>query len=128
MPQRDAIQTSDAPAAIGPYVQAIRAGNLLFCSGQIPLDPVSGELIDGDAAAQTQRCLTSLEAVAQAAGGSVKDAVKCTIYLTDLGDFAGVNEVYAAFMGDPAPARVTVEVSALPKGADVEIDAIIALD
>ncbi len=127
MPQRDAIQTSGAPAAIGPYVQAIRTGDLLFCSGQIPLDPSTGELIDGDAAAQAQRCLTSLEAVAAAAGGSLKDAVKCTIYLTDLADFAAVNAVYETFMGDPAPARVTVQVAALPKGADVEIDAIVAL-
>lgn len=127
MPQRDAIQTPDAPAAIGPYVQAIRAGDLLFCSGQIPLDPETGELITGSAAKQAKRCLTSLEAVAAAAGGTLKDAVKCTIYLTDLADFASVNEVYEAFVGEPAPARVTVQVSALPKGADVEIDAIIAL-
>ncbi len=127
MPQRDAVQAPDAPAAIGPYVQAIRAGDLLFCSGQIPLDPETGELITGSAAEQAQRCLTSLEAVAAAAGGSLKDAVKCTIYLTDLGEFASVNTVYEAFVGDPAPARVTVQVSALPKGADVEIDAIIAL-
>lgn len=128
MPQRDAIQTSGAPAAIGPYVQAIRAGGLLFCSGQIPLDPATGELIEGDAAAQATRCLTSLEAVAAQAGASLNDAVKCTIYLTDLGQFAAVNAAYESFVGDPAPARVTVEVSALPKGADVEIDAIIALD
>ena len=128
MPQRDVIQTSDAPAAIGPYVQAIRAGGLLFCSGQIPLDPATGELVAGDAAAQATRCLTSLEAVAAEAGTSLRDAVRCTIYLTDLGDFAAVNAVYETFVGSPAPARVTVEVSALPKGADVEIDAIIALD
>lgn len=128
MPQRDAIQTPGAPAAIGPYVQAVRAGGLLFCSGQIPLDPATGELVDGDAAAQARRCLTSLEAVAQAAGASLKDAVKCTIYLTDLAEFSSVNDVYESFVGDPAPARVTVEVSALPKGAQVEIDAIIALD
>ncbi len=127
MPDRAAIQTSDAPAAIGPYVQAIRAGDLLFCSGQIPLDPATGELVGGDAAAQAQRCLTSLQAVAAEAGGDLKDAVKCTIYLTDLADFAAVNAVYETFVGDPAPARVTVQVAALPKGADVEIDAIVAL-
>lgn len=127
MSDRAATQTSDAPAAIGPYVQAIRTGDLLFCSGQIPLDPATGELVGGDAAAQAQRCLTSLQAVAAAAGGDLKDAVKCTIYLTDLEDFAAVNAVYETFVGDPAPARVTVQVAALPKGADVEIDAIIAL-
>lgn len=127
MPQRDLIHTADAPAAIGPYVQAIRAGNLLFTSGQIPLDPSTGELIEGDAAAQAERCLVSLEAIAAEAGGSLKDAVKCTIYLTDLADFAAVNAVYEAFVGDPAPARVTVQVAALPKGANVEIDAIVAL-
>lgn len=127
MAQRDAIHTSGAPAAIGPYVQAIRTGDLLFASGQIPLDPATGELIDGDVAAQAERCLTSLEAIAAEAGGSLKDAVKCTIYLTDLADFAVVNAVYEGFFGDPPPARVTVQVAALPKGADVEIDAIVAL-
>lgn len=128
MPQRDPIHSSEAPAAIGPYVQAIRSGGLLFCSGQIPLDPSTGELIEGDAAAQAERCLTSLEAVAAEAGGSLRNAVRCTIFLTDLGDFAAVNAVYERFVGDPAPARVTVQVAALPKGADVEIDAIVALD
>lgn len=127
MPERTAIQTSGAPAAIGPYVQAIRTGDLLFCSGQIPLDPATGELIEGDAAAQAERCLQSLAAVVAEAGGDLKDAVKCTIFLTDLGEFAAVNAVYERFVGDPAPARVTVEVSALPKGANVEIDAIVAL-
>ncbi len=127
MAERVAIQTSDAPAAIGPYVQAIRAGDLLFCSGQIPLDPSTGALVDGDAAAQAAQCLKNLAAVAAAAGTTLAEAVKCTIYLTDLGEFAAVNAVYETFVGDPAPARVTVEVSALPKGAAVEIDAIIAL-
>lgn len=127
MAEREAIQTSGAPAAIGPYVQAIRAGGLLFCSGQIPLDPSTGELVGGDAAAQATQCLKNLAAVAEAAGSSLGAAVKCTIYLTDLGEFAAVNAVYETFVGDPAPARVTVEVSALPKGAAVEIDAIIAL-
>jgi 2-iminobutanoate/2-iminopropanoate deaminase len=127
MADREAIHTPYAPAAIGPYVQAIRSGGLLFCSGQIPLDPDTGELIEGDAAAQADRCLQSLEAVAQTAGGSLTDAVKTTIYLTDLADFAAVNAVYTGFVGHPAPARVTVQVAALPKGANVEIDAIIAL-
>lgn len=127
MADRTAIHTSGAPAAIGPYVQAIRAGDLLFCSGQIPLEPATGELIAGDTAAQAERCLTSLGAVAEEAGASLGDAVRCTIYLTDLADFAAVNAVYERFVGDPAPARVTVQVAALPKGASVEIDAIIAL-
>ena len=127
MAQRDAIHSTGAPAAIGPYVQAIRAGDLLFCSGQIALDPATGELVSGDAAAQAERCLKNLEAVAAEAGSSLRDAVKCTIYLTDLAAFTEVGAVYEAYVGDPAPARVTVEVSALPKGASVEIDAIIAL-
>lgn len=124
---RESVQTSDAPAAIGPYSQAISHSGLLWCSGQIPLDPASGELVAGDAAAQAERCLLNLAAVASAAGGKLGDALRCTIYLTDLGEFAAVNEVYARFMGDPAPARVTVQVAALPKGAQVEIDAVIAL-
>lgn len=127
MPVRTAISTADAPAAIGPYSQAIRHGDLLWCSGQIPLDPASGELISGDAAAQARRCLESLAAVAREAGGSLNAALRCTVYLTDLADFGAVNEVYAEFMGDPAPARVCVQVGALPRGADVEIDAVIAL-
>jgi 2-iminobutanoate/2-iminopropanoate deaminase len=127
MAARTAIQTGDAPAAIGPYSQAIRHGDTLWCSGQIPLDPATGELIDGDAPAQAERCLQSLAAVAEAAGGSLQDALRCTVYLVDLADFAAVNEVYARFMGDPAPARVCVQVAALPRGARVEIDAVIAL-
>ncbi|MBO9532142.1 MAG: RidA family protein [Solirubrobacteraceae bacterium] len=127
MPVRTAISTGDAPAAIGPYSQAIRHGDLLWCSGQIPLDPETGELIDGDAAVQARRCLESLAAVALSAGGSLNAALRCTVYLTDLADFAAVNEVYAEFMGDPAPARVCVQVAALPRGANVEIDAVIAL-
>lgn len=128
MPQRIAIATDTAPAAIGPYAQAIRHGELLWCSGQIPLDPATGELIDGDAAAQARQCLDNLAAVASAAGGRLIDAVRCTIYLTDLADFAAVNEVYGTYVGDPAPARACVQVAALPRGAQVEIDAVIALD
>jgi 2-iminobutanoate/2-iminopropanoate deaminase len=127
MPARTAIQSGDAPAAIGPYSQAIRHGDTLWCSGQIPLDPATGELIDGDAAAQAERCLQSLAAVAEAAGATLADAVRCTVYLTDLADFAAVNEVYGRFMTDPAPARVCVQVAALPRGAAVEIDAVVAL-
>ncbi|MFT4035759.1 MAG: Rid family detoxifying hydrolase [Patulibacter sp.] len=127
MAARTAIQTPGAPAAIGPYSQAIRHRDTLWCSGQIPLDPATGELVGGDAAAQAERCLQNLAAVAKAAGGALADAVRCTVYLTDLADFAAVNEVYVRFMGDPAPARVTIGVAALPKGAQVEIDAVIAL-
>jgi 2-iminobutanoate/2-iminopropanoate deaminase len=125
---RETIQTEEAPEAIGPYSQAVRQGDLLFCSGQIPLDPASGELVKQDAAGQTHRCLENLDAVCRAAGASLADAVRCTVYLTDMNDFARVNEVYAEFFGsDDPPARVTVAAAALPRGADVEIDAIVAL-
>jgi 2-iminobutanoate/2-iminopropanoate deaminase len=128
MPHREAISTDAAPAAIGPYSQAIRAGDLLFCSGQIPLEPTTGELVKDDIDGQARRCLQNLAAVAEAAGGSLANAVRCTVYLTDMNDFARVNEVYAEFFGgDDPPARVAVAAAALPKGADVEIDAIVAL-
>jgi len=128
MPDRTNIQTDSAPAAIGPYSQAIRTGDLLFCSGQVPLEPSTGELVKVDIDGQARRCLENLAAVAEAAGGSLANAVRCTVYLTDMNDFARVNEVYGEFFGsgDP-PARVTVAVAGLPKGADVEIDAIVAL-
>jgi len=128
MPDRTNIQTDSAPAAIGPYSQAIRTGDLLFCSGQIPLEPSTGELVKVDIEGQARRCLENLAAVAEAAGGSLANAVRCTVYLTDMSDFARVNEAYGEFFGgDDAPARVAVGVAALPKGADVEIDAIVAL-
>jgi 2-iminobutanoate/2-iminopropanoate deaminase len=128
MPDRKAVSTDSAPAAIGPYSQAIRTGNLLFCSGQIPLDPASGEIVKEDVTGQARRCLENLSAVVEAAGASLADAVRCTVYLTDMGDFTRVNEVYAEFFeGNDPPARVAVAAAALPKGADVEIDAIVAL-
>jgi 2-iminobutanoate/2-iminopropanoate deaminase len=128
MPHRQTISTEDAPAAIGPYSQAIRAGDLLFCSGQIPLEPSTGQLVKDEIEGQARRCLQNLAAVAEAAGGSLADAVRCTVYLTDMNDFARVNEVYAEFFGgDDPPARVAVAAAALPKGADVEIDAIVSL-
>jgi 2-iminobutanoate/2-iminopropanoate deaminase len=128
MPDRTNIQTDSAPAAIGPYSQAIRTGDLLFCSGQIPLEPSTGELVKVDIEGQARRCLENLAAVAEAGGGSLANAVRCTVYLTDMSDFARVNEVYGEFFGgDDAPARVAVGVASLPKGADVEIDAIVAL-
>jgi 2-iminobutanoate/2-iminopropanoate deaminase len=128
MPARQSVSTDSAPAAIGPYSQAIRVGDLLFCSGQIPLEPTTGELVKDEIEGQTRRCLLNLAAVAEAGGGSLADAVRCTVYLTDMSDFARVNEVYGEFFGgDDPPARVAVAVAALPKGADVEIDAIVAL-
>jgi len=128
MPHRQSISTDGAPAAIGPYSQAVRTGDLLFCSGQIPLEPTTGELVKDDIEGQARRCLQNLAAVAEAAGGSLANAVRCTVYLTDMNDFARVNEVYAEFFGgDDPPARVAVAAAALPKGADVEIDAIVAV-
>jgi 2-iminobutanoate/2-iminopropanoate deaminase len=128
MPDRESVSTDSAPAAIGPYSQGMRAGGFLFCSGQIPLEPSTGELVKEDIDGQTRRCLQNLSAVAEAAGGSLADAVRCTVFLTDMNDFARVNEVYAEFFGgDQPPARVAVAVAALPKGADVEIDAIVSL-
>jgi len=128
MADRKPISTDAAPEAIGPYSQAIRSGGFLFCSGQVPLDPSSGELVKLEVDGQTRRCLENLAAVCDAAGASLADAVRLTVYLTDMNDFARVNEVYAEFFegGDP-PARVAIGVVALPKGADVEVDAIVAL-
>jgi 2-iminobutanoate/2-iminopropanoate deaminase len=117
-----------APEAIGPYSHAVAGRGLLFCSGQIPLDPASGELVGEDAASQAVRCLENLAAVCSSAGARLTNAVRCTIYMTDLGDFAEVNEAYAAFFGEEPPSRVTVGAAALPKGAQVEIDAIVAVD
>jgi len=128
MPEREVVSTDSAPAAIGPYSQAIRTGNLLFCSGQIPLDPSSGELVKADVTGQARRCLENLAAVCEAAGASLANAVRCTVYLGDMGDFARVNEVYGEFFdGDEPPARVAVAAAGLPRAADVEIDAIVAL-
>jgi 2-iminobutanoate/2-iminopropanoate deaminase len=124
--QRSIVSTAHAPQAIGPYSQAVRAGQLLFLSGQIPLDPASGELVGGaDVEAQTRQVMTNLAAVLAAAGSAFQHVVKTTIFLTDLGDFARVNQVYgAAFEGVSPPARATVQVAALPRGAKVEIEAV----
>jgi 2-iminobutanoate/2-iminopropanoate deaminase len=123
---REVIQTSGAPAAIGPYSQAIAvpAGRMVFLSGQIPLDPSTGQMVEGDVSAQTERVMKNLEAVLTQAGASFGDVVRCGIFLTDLSDFAKVNEVYARSFPSNPPARATVQVSALPRGAKVEIDAI----
>ena len=119
-----AISTPQAPAAIGPYSQAIQSGDLVFLSGQVPIDPATGELVVGDIAVQTERVLDNLAAVLGAAGCTFADVVKTTIYLVDLGDFQAVNQTYAKRFAAAPPARATVQVSALPKGARVEIDAI----
>jgi reactive intermediate/imine deaminase len=121
------VHSDSAPAAIGPYSQAIKAGPLVFLSGQIPLDPESMEIVSDDIAAQTHQVFKNLIAVADAAGGSLSSAAKLTIYLTDLSDFAVVNEIMAGYFSEPYPARATIQVSALPKGSAVEIDAILAL-
>ena len=121
------VHSDSAPAAIGPYSQAIKAGPLVFLSGQIPLDPKSMEIVSDDIAAQTHQVFKNLIAVADAAGGSLSNAAKLTIYLTNLGDFAVVNEIMAGYFSEPYPARATIQVSALPKRSAVEIDAILAL-
>ena len=125
--QRESVSASDAPAAIGPYVHAIRSGNLLFCSGQIGLDPRTGELAGRNAADQAGRCLENLAAICIAAGTTLSNAVRLTIYLTDMDAFEAVNEVYGSFFESDPPARVTIGVAGLPGGAKVEIDAVVAL-
>ena len=127
MPSRQIIATTHAPAAIGPYSQAVRAGDTVYFSGQIPLDPATGNLVDGDIGAQTRRVFDNLVAVAQAAGGSLAQVVRVGIYVTDLANFATVNAVMAEYFQQPYPARSTIEVSALPKGAQVEVDAVMVL-
>jgi 2-iminobutanoate/2-iminopropanoate deaminase len=121
---RRSITTPAAPAAVGPYSQAISANDLVFCSGQIALDPTTGEIVDGDIEAQAERVLRNLTAVLDAAGCTLADVVKTTVFLADIADFAAVNAVYARFMPDPPPARSTFAVAALPKGARIEIEAI----
>ena len=124
---KEPIHTSRAPAAIGPYSQAIRAGSTIYLSGQIPLDPKTKELVKGDIRVQTRQVFENLAAVAEAAGGSLANAVRITIYLTDLANFSVVNEVMAEFCTEPYPARVTIGVAQLPRGAAVEIDGILVL-
>jgi len=118
------ILTADAPAPIGPYNQAIRAGGFVFCSGQIPLDPKTGELAAGDIGSQTRQALANVAAVLAAAGATFADVVKTTIFLVDMNDFATVNAVYGEHVGDVAPARSTVAVAALPRGARIEIEVV----
>jgi 2-iminobutanoate/2-iminopropanoate deaminase len=122
------ITSPDAPKAVGPYSQAVGAGRILFCSGQIPLKPATGELADGDATEQTTQVLENLGAVLRAGGLGFADVVKTTVFLTDLGDFAAMNDVYAEYFTNNQPARSTIQVAALPKGARVEIEAIAVAD
>lgn len=126
---RDVVATTGAPAAIGPYSQAVRVGNLVFCSGQIALDPKSGQMVAaGDVVAQTRQVLANLKAVLEAAGSGLAQVVKTTIFLVDLGDFTAVNQVYGESFPSAPPARATVEVSRLPRDARVEIEAIAVVD
>jgi 2-iminobutanoate/2-iminopropanoate deaminase len=122
------ISTSEAPGAIGPYSQAMRTGSFLFCSGQIPLDPKSGQIVSGDIAAQTRRVMDNVAGILKAEGLTFDSVVKTTIFLTNLGDFQTVNEVYGSYFKQDPPARSTVQVSALPKGANVEIEVIAIAD
>lgn len=127
MPEKQAIHSDSAPAAIGPYSQAVRAGSLVFLSGQIPLHPATMEIVGDDIESQTRQVFRNLGAVAAAAGGNLNNAVKLTIYLTDLGEFAKVNDIMSEYFDQPYPARATIQVSALPKGSRIEIEAVLAL-
>jgi 2-iminobutanoate/2-iminopropanoate deaminase len=122
-----AIETDQVPAPIGPYSQAVEADGVLYCSGQVPLDPATGELVDGGIAEQARRCLENLDAVCRAAGARLEDAARIGIYVTDMALFAELNEVYASFFSEPFPVRTTVGVASLPKGALVEMDATVPL-
>ncbi|HEY5804814.1 MAG TPA: RidA family protein [Lysobacter sp.] len=124
---RQIIHTDKAPAAIGPYSQAVRAGDTVYLSGQIPLDPGTGLLVEGDISVQARRAFENLKAVCEAAGGSLSDIVRLGLYLTDLGNFAAVNAVMGEFFQAPYPARSTIEVSGLPRGAGFEVDAVMVL-
>ena len=121
---KQAVSSPDAPKAIGPYSQAVRAGQLLFLSGQVPLDPATGEIVSGDIAAQTRRVFENLAAVLKAGGRSFSDVVRTTVFLAGMNDFAEVNKVYGSYFSEPYPARATVQVARLPKDARVEIDLI----
>ena len=127
MKKADSIATTDAPAAIGPYSQGIVAGQFLFVSGQLPINPESGKMIDGDIAAKAQQVFDNISAIITAAGGSMADIVKVTLFLTDMGDFQQVNEVYSQCFKAPYPARSAIQVSALPLGSTIEAEAIVYL-
>lgn len=119
---------ANAPAAVGPYSQAVRVGNLVFCSGQLPVDPATGNVVEGDMAALTRQALANVAAVLQAAGATLRNVVKCTVFLTDLSEFPAMNAAYAEAFGQHKPARSTVQVAALPKGVRVEIEAVAEVD
>ena len=121
---REAIAPADAPKAIGPYSPAIRAGNLLFVSGQIPIDPSTGDLVAGDISVQTERVMRNIAALLAAAGAGFEHVVRTTVFLADLNDFAGMNEVYSRYLVEPPPARATVQVARLPRDVRIEVDAI----
>jgi 2-iminobutanoate/2-iminopropanoate deaminase len=121
---KEIISTENAPGAIGPYSQAIKAGGMIYCSGQIPIDPVTGEFVSNDVAEQTEQVLKNLDAVLRAGGSTLGDVVKTTVFLKDMGDFAAMNDVYARFFADNKPARATVQAARLPRDARVEIECI----
>ena len=125
---KEAVSSADAPKAIGPYSQAVRAGQLLFLSGQVPLDPATGQIVAGDIAAQTHQVFANLAAVLKAGGRSFADVVKTTVFLADMNDFTAVNDVYGSYFTQPYPARATVQVARLPKDARVEIDLVASFD
>jgi 2-iminobutanoate/2-iminopropanoate deaminase len=125
---RQAVATDSAPKAIGPYSQAIRAGSLLFVSGQVPIDPATGQIVDGDIAAQTHRVFRNISEILKAGGASLDHVVRTTVFLADMNDFAAMNQVYAGYFTSPAPARATVQVSRLPKDARIEIDVIAVVE
>lgn len=125
---RQAVSTPSAPKAIGPYSQAIRTGPLLFVSGQVPIDPATGSLVEGDIAAQTHRVFRNIGEILSAAGASFDHVVRTTVFLADMNDFAAMNDVYGSYFSSPAPARATVEVARLPKNARIEIDVIASFD
>ena len=125
---RETIATDRAPRAIGPYSQAVRAGNLIFASGQIPIDPATGEFVSGEIAEQTEQVLRNISAVFEAAGASLSQVVKTTVFLADMDDFTAMNEIYARFFGEHRPARATVQAARLPRDAKVEIEAIAVVD
>lgn len=125
---RTVVTTANAPQAIGPYSQAIRSERFVFASGQIPLDPATGELVEGDIAVQTRRVLQNIRAILEAAGSSLTRVVKATVFMTDLADFASMNAIYAEFFPSEPPARSTIQVAALPKGARIEIEVIALTD
>ena len=125
---KQAVSSPDAPKAIGPYSQAVRAGQLLFVSGQVPLDPATGQIVEGDIAVQARRVFDNIRAVLDAGGRSFSDVVRTTVFLTDMSDFAAINEVYGQYFKEPYPARATVQVARLPKDARIEIDLIASYD